>query len=63
VGILREGVILDVQVYGVDRTVTTVERRVIYGALRNLTGQDLPEKPDAWAKWWGENKERLLAGN
>ncbi|MHC4473006.1 MAG: HEAT repeat domain-containing protein [Planctomycetota bacterium] len=63
VGILREGVILDVQVFGVDRTVTTVERRVIYGALRNLTGQDLPEKPDAWAKWWGENKERLLAGN
>jgi hypothetical protein len=62
VGVLREGIILDVQVLGVNRTMDTVERRVIYGALRSLTGESLPEKPEAWAKWWDENKERLLAG-
>jgi hypothetical protein len=61
VGILREGIILDMQVMGVNRTMDTIERRVIYGALSQLTGQELPQKPEAWAKWWKENRERLLA--
>lgn len=61
VGILREGVILDVRVLGANRKMTTVERRVIRNALANLAGVDRGDEAAAWQEWWGENKERLLA--
>jgi len=56
VGILREGVILDAQVFGVARTVDTIERRIIYGSLRKLTGQDFGYDRDAWREWWKRNR-------
>jgi hypothetical protein len=61
IGVLREGVILDVQVFGVNRRMTTVERNIIRKSLTQLTGQDLGDKAAAWEKYWRENKERLLA--
>jgi hypothetical protein len=61
VGILREGVILDYRLLGVDRTMELVERRLIRGALSKLTGEDKGEDAVAWEKFWAENKERLLA--
>ncbi len=61
VGVLREGVILDVMVVGVSRKMTTVERRFIRKALVKLTGEDLGDGEPAWSKWWGKNKDRLLA--
>ena len=61
VGILREGVILDVRVLGVNREMDVVERRMIRRALVNLTGEDQGDDATAWADWWGENRDRLLA--
>jgi len=61
VGVLREGVILDAMVYGVNRKMTTVERNVIRRSLASLAKKDLGDDPVAWQKFWRENKERLLA--
>jgi hypothetical protein len=59
--VLREGVILDVRVVGAGRRMTTVERRLVRGALGKLTGEDKGDDAVAWAKWWKENRARLLA--
>jgi len=61
VGVLREGVVLDYRVLGVDRTITLVERRAIRSALMGLTDQDFGDDAVAWEKWWKKNRERLLA--
>ncbi len=61
VGILQEGVVLDVRVLGANRKMTLVERRVLRNALRDLTGVDQGDRPEAWAAWWKRNKTRLLA--
>lgn len=29
--------------------------------LKRLTGQDLPEDPDAWNRWWNANREAFTA--
>jgi hypothetical protein len=61
VGILQEGQILDVRVLATERDAAILERRVIRQSLVRLAGQDLGEDATAWAKWWAENRERLLA--
>ena len=61
VGVLREGVILDAKVFGVNRKMTTVERNVIRTSLAALAKQDLGNDPVAWQKFWRDNRERLLA--
>ena len=61
IAVLREGVILDVQIMGASRKMTVVERRVIRSALAKLTGTDQGDDGGAWAKWWADNKTRLLA--
>ncbi|MEN8152275.1 MAG: hypothetical protein ABFS86_20830, partial [Planctomycetota bacterium] len=59
--LMREGVILDAQVFGVNRVMTTVERRVIRESLAGLAGEDLGDDVAAWEKFWRDNKRRLLA--
>jgi hypothetical protein len=61
VGILQEGQVLDVRVLATERKADIVERRVIRRSLRKLSGVDMGDDAEAWAKWWGKNKERLLA--
>ncbi len=61
VGVLQEGQVLDVRVIATERNATLVERRVVRSALARLAGVDLGDKPAAWAKWWKEHKEELLA--
>jgi hypothetical protein len=61
VGTLTEGVILDMQVLGVNRRMDVVERRVIRGALSKLSGQDFGDNATAWSDWWEKNKVELLA--
>lgn len=59
VGILQEGEVLDVRVLSYERTADLVERRVVRGALKKLSGQDLGDDAAAWSKWWKEHKESL----
>jgi hypothetical protein len=30
--------------------------------LKRLTGQDLPPDPEAWARWWAENRAGFPPG-
>lgn len=56
VGILQEGEVLDVRVLSTERTADIVERRVVRGALKKLSGQDFGDDAAAWSKWWKENR-------
>ncbi len=56
VGTLREGVMLDTRVLGVVEQWTEIERRVVYGALRRTTGQEIGQDPVAWKDWWEKEK-------
>jgi hypothetical protein len=51
VGTIREGVILDTRVIGVNEEFTTVEKRVFYNALREASGQDIGDDVAAWEEW------------
>jgi hypothetical protein len=60
VGVLQEGIVLDVQLHAVDRQLTWVEREVMHGALRRLTGAtDVKNEPGAWAAWWKDHAKEL----
>lgn len=61
VGIIQEGVILDVKVLATSREADILERRVIRHSLKKLTKQDFGEDATAWGQWWVKNKEDLLA--
>jgi hypothetical protein len=63
VGILQEGQVLDVRVIATERTADLIEQRAIRRSLKRLSGVDLGDSPVAWARWWKENKARLLAKN
>jgi hypothetical protein len=54
VGVLQEGAVLDVKVVSNEWYSTRVERQAIYGSLRGLTGQTLPDEVAAWSKWHRE---------
>jgi hypothetical protein len=60
VGILQEGAVLEARVIATERSATIVERRVIR-SLKKLSGVDMGSSPQAWAKWWKENKSKLMA--
>jgi hypothetical protein len=49
---LREGVVLDVKVFGAEGTDIEIERRVYGGALARITGQSFGTDGKAWAAWW-----------
>ena len=59
VGILQEGIVLDVRVIATERQADIIERRVIRDSLKKLSQVDKGDDPAAWAKWWNENRERL----
>ena len=60
---LREGVILDVKVFGAEGTSIEVERRAYVHALEHITGKTFGSDVKAWATWWTETgkKEYALA--
>jgi tetratricopeptide (TPR) repeat protein len=63
IGIIQDGVVLDAKVIATEQVSHFVEREAIHGALTRLTGaEDVKNKPGAWAKWWKDNHERVLAG-
>jgi hypothetical protein len=64
VGTIASGTVYDVRAQAqISRTVTlVVERRETIGALQKLTGQqELGDDPDAWLRWWEQNRERFQA--
>ncbi len=60
---LREGVVLDVKVYGAEGTSIEIERRAYVHALEHITGKNYGSDVKAWATWWTESgkKEYALA--
>ena len=62
VGIIQEGLVLDVVVVATSQVSEFVEREAIHGALQRLTGAtDVPNKSGAWAKWFAEHEKELTA--
>jgi hypothetical protein len=51
---LREGIVLDVKVFGAEGWDTEVERRAYVRALTGITGKDFGSDVKAWAMWWEE---------
>lgn len=62
IGIVHDGATLDVRV-AASSSVPHVERRRIARILFQITGQDLGEEFEPWARWWNENGEQLLAAS
>jgi HEAT repeat protein len=59
---LREGVILDVKVFGAEGTDTEIERRSYVRALGNITGKGFGSDVKAWTSWWaGEGRKEYAA--
>jgi hypothetical protein len=63
VGIVQEGITLDVRVLATERVADILERRVIRRSLKKLTGVDLGDDPVAWMRWWKEHKSELTKKN
>lgn len=64
VGVLQEGIVLDVQVVGTEVVSQWTERQVIHGALARLTHvSTVLNEPGAWAKWWKEHESEYTAAN
>ena len=61
VSLLREGIILDVKVFGAEGTDTEIERRAYTQALASITGKDFGADGKAWAKWWTEEGRAAFA--
>lgn len=62
VGVIQEGIVLDVQVVATSEVFDVVEREVVYASLRKLTGAtDVKNDPAAWAAWWKDHKDEVLA--
>lgn len=60
-GVVSTGIVQDAKVLKVTRELELVERRVVAGALRDLTGADFGENGSAWAAWWKTNRDEVLA--
>jgi HEAT repeat protein len=54
VQVIREGVILDTRVLGVNEEWNEVERRVYYNSLSRATGKAFGQDAVAWKKWFDE---------
>jgi HEAT repeat protein len=63
VGTIREGVILDTRVLGVQEEFTTVERRVYYHSLRQAAGRDIGDDVALWEDWYEREGRAELAGS
>lgn len=62
IGVLQDGVVLDVRVLNVSRQVTlTQEVRAVRGALGRIAGRDLGDDPVAWATWYNSAVARTAA--
>lgn len=61
IGILQEGVVLDVKVMGATGTDVEIERRAYARALHRLTGKDFGTDAGAWARWWEAEGKREYA--
>lgn len=59
---IREGVMLDARVLGVQEEFTIAERRVYHQALARATGKDFGEDTAAWKKWFdAEGRAEMTA--
>lgn len=62
VGVIQEGIVLDVTVVATEQIRYFVEREVIHVALNRLTGAaDVRNEDGAWAAWYREHGEALTA--
>jgi len=62
VGVIQEGIVLDVTVVATEQVRHFVEREAIHVALTRLTGAtDVRNEDGAWAKWYHENVGDLTA--
>jgi hypothetical protein len=59
---LREGVILDVKVFGAVGNDVEIERRAYVQALGNITGKTFGSDVKAWVSWWnGDGRKEYAA--
>jgi hypothetical protein len=58
IGVLQDGVVLDVKVASSEWYSTRVERQAIMGALHELTGAALGDDAGSWKKWMKEHREK-----
>jgi hypothetical protein len=58
---LREGVILDVKVFGAVGYDTEIERRSYVQALGNITGKTFGSDVKAWVSWWAGDGRKEYA--
>jgi hypothetical protein len=58
---LRDGVVLDVKVWGAEGTSIEVERRAYVSALEGITGKSFGSDVKAWASWWVESGKKEYA--
>ncbi|MHC4924034.1 MAG: hypothetical protein ACYTG4_08140 [Planctomycetota bacterium] len=61
IGLLQEGVVLDVKVFGAQGTDTIIEKRAYTDSLQRLTGQNFGDNAQAWAKWWVDEGREAFA--
>jgi len=62
VGILQDGIVIDVQVVGTEQVSIWTERQAFHSALQRLTGAtNVKNETGAWAKWWKEHEAELTA--
>ncbi len=59
IGILQDGIVLDVRVVSSEWYSTQVERTAIMGALHELTGAAPGNDAASWKKWMQENRDKL----
>jgi hypothetical protein len=58
VGVLQEGIVLDVQINALDREMVWAERELIHGAIGRMTGATgVKNVPGGWIAWWKEKGE------
>jgi HEAT repeat protein len=55
IGTLQDGSVLEVKVMGTERRFTTVERQIIRGSLKKLSGVDMGSDVKAWVSWAARN--------
>ncbi len=61
IGVVNNGIVLDVQVVRTEQVVDVYERIAAFDALRALTGQNFREDYAAWNRWWDANRAHLTA--
>ena len=63
IGVLQDGVVLDVRVLNVSHEVVVArERQVVRSSLAKIAGKDLGDEPDAWAGWLKGGAQSQPAG-